>query len=140
NHRKYSLTVKGTRQNSSFPWFAWSSTYYLVRLPYPLDIPSFCPLDLRSAGFDPWPVHGNRLETDSQLKSGLRHVTIFFSDIGGFSELTRRLGDVEASRIANRLLTLQEIVITRDGLGQVLQFGGDSVFAVFDNASVALNR
>jgi serine/threonine protein kinase len=47
---------------------------------------------------------------------------------------------VEASRLINRLLALQEIIITRDGLGQVLQFGGDSIFAVFDNASVALNR
>jgi len=70
----------------------------------------------------------------------LRHVTVFFSDIVGFSDLTRRLGDLDAARLANRILTLQEIVITRDGLGQVLQFGGDSVFAVFDNASVALNR
>ncbi len=70
----------------------------------------------------------------------MRHVTILFSDLAGFSDLTRRLGDVEAARIANRLLTLQEIIITRDALGQVLQFGGDSAFAVFDNASVALNR
>ena len=75
-----------------------------------------------------------------RLGPGLRHVTIFFSDIAGFSALTRRLGDLEASRGANRVLTLQEIIITRDGLGQVLQFGGDSVFAVFDNASVAMNR
>ena len=79
-------------------------------------------------------------ETRQQSRSGLRHVTILFSDIVGFSDLTRRLGDVEAARVANRLLTLQEIIITRDALGQVLQFGGDSAFAVFDNASVALNR
>src|SRR5207249_2935389 len=82
----------------------------------------------------------SKSDVREEAKSGLRHVTIFFSDIAGFSELTRKAGDLEASRIANRLLTLQEIVITRDGLGQVLQFGGDSVFAVFDNASVALNR
>ena len=80
------------------------------------------------------------LDAPDQVRAGLRHVTIFFSDIAGFSDLTRKLGDVEASRVANRLLTLQEIIITRDGLGQVLQFGGDSVFAVFDHASVALNR
>jgi predicted Ser/Thr protein kinase len=58
----------------------------------------------------------------------------------GFSELTRKLGDREANRLVSRILTLEEIVITRDGLGQVLQFGGDSVLAVFDNASAALNR
>jgi serine/threonine protein kinase/class 3 adenylate cyclase len=79
-------------------------------------------------------------EPREQARSGLRHVTILFSDIVGFSDLTRRVGDVEAARVANRLLTLQEIIITRDALGQVLQFGGDSAFAVFDNASVALNR
>jgi serine/threonine protein kinase/class 3 adenylate cyclase len=85
---------------------------------------------------------GAMSETDArqQPRAGLRHVTILFSDIAGFSDLTRRLGDLEAARVANRLLTLQEIIITRDALGQVLQFGGDSAFAVFDNASVALNR
>jgi serine/threonine protein kinase/class 3 adenylate cyclase len=77
---------------------------------------------------------------DERQQAGLRHVTIFFSDIAGFSEFTRKAGDVEAARVANRLLTLQEIIITRDGAGQVLQFGGDSVFAVFDTASAALNR
>lgn len=70
---------------------------------------------------------------------GARHVTIFFSDIAAFSDLARKIGDAEAARVANEVLTLQEIVITRDGAGQVLQFGGDSVFAVFDQASVALN-
>jgi serine/threonine protein kinase/class 3 adenylate cyclase len=70
----------------------------------------------------------------------LRHVTIFFSDIAGFSELNRSLGDRQAAQIANRFLALQEIIITRDGAGTVLHFGGDSVFAVFDHASVALNR
>src|SRR5688572_27605788 len=70
---------------------------------------------------------------------GARHVTIFFSDIAAFSDLARKIGDAEAARVANQVLTLQEIVITRDAAGQVLQFGGDSVFAVFDQASVALN-
>ena len=50
------------------------------------------------------------------------------------------LGDVEASRIANRMLALQEIIFTRDGAGQVLQIGGHSIFAVFDTASATLNR
>jgi serine/threonine protein kinase/class 3 adenylate cyclase len=80
------------------------------------------------------------LDARQSFRPGLRHVTVFFSDIVGFSALTRRLGDIEAARLANRILTLQEIVITRDGSGQVLQFGGDSVFAVFDNASIAINR
>src|SRR5437660_8772869 len=83
---------------------------------------------------------GSSLDERQQVQAGLRHVTIFFSDIAGFSEFTRKVGDVEAARVANRLLTLQEIIITREGAGQVLQFGGDSVFAVFDTASAALNR
>lgn len=83
---------------------------------------------------------GSGSSLDERQQAGLRHVTIFFSDISGFSEFTRKVGDVEAARVANRLLTLQEIIITRDGAGQVLQFGGDSVFAVFDTASAALNR
>jgi serine/threonine protein kinase/class 3 adenylate cyclase len=73
-------------------------------------------------------------------KSGLRHVTIYCSDLSGFSQLTQKLGDIETSRLGNRLLALQEIIITRDGQGRILQFGGDSLLAVFDNASTALNR
>ena len=73
-------------------------------------------------------------------KSGLRHVTIYCSDLLGISPLAQRLGDQEASRLGNRLLSLQEIIITRDGQGRILQFGGDSLLAVFDNASTALNR
>ena len=74
------------------------------------------------------------------LKTGLRHVTIFFSDLANFSAWTQKVGDVEASNIASQILTLQSIIITRDGVGQVLHFGGDSVLAVFDTASAALNR
>src|SRR3954467_5754945 len=83
---------------------------------------------------------GSSLEDRQQVQAGLRHVTIFFSDIAGFSEFTRKAGDLEASKLANRLLTLQEIIITRDGGGQVLPFGGDSVFGVFGSASAVLNR
>jgi serine/threonine protein kinase len=47
---------------------------------------------------------------------------------------------MEASRLGNRLLSLQEIIITRDGQGRILQSSGDSLVAVFENASAALNR
>jgi len=81
---------------------------------------------------------------DGELRAlprpGLRHVTIFFSDIAGFSDFTRKHGDIAAGELIQQLLALQEIIITRDDLGQVLQFGGDSIFAVFSHASVALNR
>src|SRR5205823_2961779 len=55
-------------------------------------------------------------------------------------EWNQQIGDLEASNIASRMLTLQSIIITRDGAGQVLHFGGDSVLAVFHTASAALNR
>src|SRR5207253_1296800 len=36
------------------------------------------------------------------LKTGLRHVTIFFSDLANFSAWTQKVGDVEASNIASQ--------------------------------------
>jgi class 3 adenylate cyclase/predicted Ser/Thr protein kinase len=86
------------------------------------------------------PVNAPSPSATEPLRAGLRHVAILFSDIAGFSEWTQKLGDLEASRIAGKLLALQEIIITRDGAGRVLHFGGDSVFAVFDTPSAALNR
>jgi serine/threonine protein kinase/class 3 adenylate cyclase len=73
-------------------------------------------------------------------QGSLRHVTLFFSSLAGLWELNQRLGDVEASRLANRWMTLQEIIITRDGLGQIMQFAGEAVFAVFETPSAAINR
>jgi serine/threonine protein kinase/class 3 adenylate cyclase len=79
-------------------------------------------------------------ETIESGRAGLRHVTLFFSELVGLSELSSRVGELEASQAASRLLTLQEIIITRDGAGRVLQLSNDLIYAVFDNASVALNR
>lgn len=82
----------------------------------------------------------SNVSSEAMTKPGLRHVTILFSEIVNFEEWTRKLGDLEVAQIAKRLLTLQEIIITRDGVGQLLQLRSDSVFAVFNNASAALNR
>jgi serine/threonine protein kinase/class 3 adenylate cyclase len=65
---------------------------------------------------------------------------LLFAELTGLVELTREVGELEAARMASRLLTLQEIIVTRDGAGQVLPFGHDGLYAVFDNASAALNR
>jgi serine/threonine protein kinase/class 3 adenylate cyclase len=70
----------------------------------------------------------------------LRHVTLFFAELTGLGELSATVGEREASQIASRLLTLQEIIITRDGAGRVIPMGGDTLYAVFNNASAALNR
>jgi serine/threonine protein kinase/class 3 adenylate cyclase len=69
-----------------------------------------------------------------------RHLTLLFSEVTGLTELTGRVGDLEASRAVGRLLALQEIIVTREGAGQVVQSGADTLYAVFGNASAALNR
>jgi class 3 adenylate cyclase len=77
---------------------------------------------------------------EESFPAGSRHVTILVSELAGFVEWSRRIGDLDASRVAGRLLALQEIILTRDEAGQVLQTGSDSLLAVFDTASAALNR
>jgi serine/threonine protein kinase len=69
-----------------------------------------------------------------------RHLTLLFSEVTGLAELIGRVGDLEAVKAAERLLTLQEIIVTRAGAGQVVQAGAETLYAVFDNASAALNR
>ena len=44
------------------------------------------------------------LPTATTPRAAQRHVTIFFSDLTNFSVWTERLGDVQAGRLANRLL------------------------------------
>jgi serine/threonine protein kinase/class 3 adenylate cyclase len=78
--------------------------------------------------------------TTSTERSDLRHVTLFFAELTGLTELSASEGELQAAQVARRLLTLQEIIVTRDGAGRVLPFGHDTLYAVFDNASAALNR
>ncbi len=82
----------------------------------------------------------NLKKTGSVSAGATRHLTLFFSELTGLAELSQRLGDLEASRVAGRLLALEEIIITRDGLGKVMHIGQDALYAVFENASGALNR
>ena len=72
--------------------------------------------------------------------SGVRHVTVLCSELAGFSARAWPEGDVQAARVAGRLLSLQEIIISRDDAGQVLHKSGDSLLAVFSTASTALSR
>src|SRR5262245_33523721 len=71
---------------------------------------------------------------------GVRHATLFYSSLGLPAGWMDRLGPRHASALANRCLSLQEIIITRGRAGRILQFGRDTVFAVFDKASDALSR
>jgi serine/threonine protein kinase/class 3 adenylate cyclase len=85
-------------------------------------------------------VRPNPVNTTSTERSDLRHVTLFFAELTGLPELSAAEGEIQAAQVASRLLTLQEIIVTRDGAGRVLPFGHDTLYAVFDNASAALNR
>src|SRR5688572_19351007 len=76
----------------------------------------------------------------SRSTSASRQVVIFFSDIVGFSTFTEKIGDKEAARVANGILALQVEIIERDGEGQVLKFGGDSILATFTTPSVSMSR
>ena len=75
-----------------------------------------------------------------QAGAGARQVTIFFSDMVGFTELTDRLGDAAAAEIVDRVLRLQSNIIEQDGRGRVVKFIGDAVFAVFDTPSLAMSK
>jgi serine/threonine protein kinase/class 3 adenylate cyclase len=85
-------------------------------------------------------VKPNPTSTKSSERCELRDVTLFFSELMGVAELSATAGEIEAGQTASRLMTLQEIIVTRDGAGRVLPFGSATIYAVFDNASAALNR
>lgn len=69
-----------------------------------------------------------------------RLVTILFAGLCGAAQEARTARDASMERAAARLLSLLEIIITRNESGQVLQGGADSLCAVFNKASEALNR
>ncbi len=69
-----------------------------------------------------------------------RQLAILVSDCPGLHEQAQQLGDVETGRRTNRLLALQEVIVTRGGAGQVLPYGAHAFCAVFDKPSDALNR
>jgi serine/threonine protein kinase/class 3 adenylate cyclase len=86
------------------------------------------------------PVISKPINATESERQELRHVTLFFAELTGLGELTAAVGEGEAGQMASRLLTLQEIIVTRDGAGRIVPFGGDTIYAVFNNASTALNR
>lgn len=75
--------------------------------------------------------------TKEQLIPGPRQVTVFFSDIVGFSGLNEKLGDREAWNVINDNLELQSQIIENHG-GTVRKITGDSVMAVFDAPSTSM--
>lgn len=67
-------------------------------------------------------------------------LTIMFTDIKGFTEITEQKGEEYASRfrcIHDEILTT---IIEKDGMGLIIKFIGDAVMAVFSEPSVAVER
>lgn len=65
-----------------------------------------------------------------RLEGELRDVTVFFSDIRGFTEKTERLGAEQIVHILNRYFTaMTEVVLHYDGM--LDKFSGDEMMVVF---------
>jgi class 3 adenylate cyclase len=65
-----------------------------------------------------------------RLEGELRDVTVFFSDIRGFTEKTERLGAEQIVYILNRYFTaMTEVVLQYDGM--LDKFSGDEMMVVF---------
>ena len=81
------------------------------------------------------------IQSSSQKKisAGERHqVTIFFSDIRGFTSMSERRPPEEVVQMLNRCLSLQAERVKKFS-GDVDKFVGDAVVAVFDGEDMVLN-
>ena len=67
-----------------------------------------------------------------------RTITVFFSDIRGFTALAERLAPEAAVALLNQCLSVQAEIVARFG-GDVDKFIGDAVFAHFDGQDMAVN-
>ncbi len=65
-----------------------------------------------------------------RLEGELRNVTIFFSDIRGFTKMTERLGAEQIVKILNRYFTaMTDVVLQYDGI--IDKFSGDEIMVIF---------
>ena len=67
-------------------------------------------------------------------------LTIMFTDIEGFTELTDREGEEHSNRLRHRHDEVLDGVITRGNAGMVVKRIGDAVMAVFAEPSTAVER
>ncbi|MBI5215283.1 MAG: HAMP domain-containing protein [Ignavibacteriae bacterium] len=64
------------------------------------------------------------------LEGELRNVTVFFSDIRGFTKMTERLGAEQIVKMLNRYFTaMTEVVLQFEGI--IDKFAGDEIMVVF---------
>lgn len=77
--------------------------------------------------------------SQKRISAGERHqVTIFFSDIRGFTSMSERRAPEEVVQILNRCLSLQAERVKKFS-GDIDKFVGDAVVAVFDGDDMVLN-
>lgn len=77
--------------------------------------------------------------SQKRISAGERHqVTIFFSDIRGFTSMSERRAPEEVVQILNRCLSLQAERVKKFS-GDIDKFVGDAVVAVFDGEDMVLN-
>jgi class 3 adenylate cyclase len=67
-------------------------------------------------------------------------LTIMFTDIKGFTELTERKGEQYATQFRMKHDEILTQVIEEDGAGLIIKFIGDAVMAVFSEPSIAVER
>jgi class 3 adenylate cyclase len=77
--------------------------------------------------------------SQKRISAGERHeVTVFFSDIRGFTSMSERRAPEEVVKILNRCLSLQAERVKKFS-GDIDKFVGDAVVAVFDGEDMVLN-
>jgi class 3 adenylate cyclase len=67
-------------------------------------------------------------------------LTIMFTDIKGFTELTEQKGEQYATQFRIKHDEILTQVIEEDGAGLIIKFIGDAVMAVFSEPSIAVER
>ena len=67
-------------------------------------------------------------------------LTVMFTDIKGFVELTETLGEEQAKQIRVEHDDIMRQVIERDNDGLIVKYIGDAVMAIFSEPSAAVNR
>jgi class 3 adenylate cyclase len=67
-------------------------------------------------------------------------LTIMFTDIKGFTELTEQQGEQYATQFRMKHDEILTQIIEQDGAGLIIKFIGDAVMAVFSEPSIAVER
>jgi len=67
-------------------------------------------------------------------------LTVMFTDIEGYTELTERKGDSYVAKLRQYHDELLQTIIEKNGSGMVVKFIGDAVMAVFSEPSTGVKR